>query len=239
MLLIAAYFLREKNLGDDTYLRRVRNLFLFVIAIYGGLATYELVMGIFFNSYIGFSSRIIFIVCIVVGLVVFYAISLIEKNYQLAKGERDKIQARLELGQAVQELLLPENRDGRFGDKDYRFYFEPAENMAVDWLTNWNFKEKELRLFIGDVTGKGPQAALAVSAIASVIEECKEREFSMDESIQAIHQRLFKLFKGKVGTLMNLFMHYAFDLWVDRTFPANPWCRYADDGAPRMRGRRS
>jgi len=39
--------------------------------------------------------------------------------------------------------------------------------------------------------------------------------------------------------LMNLFMHYAFDLWVTRTFPGNPWCRYADDGAPRTRGRRS
>lgn len=30
--------------------------------------------------------------------------------------------------------------------------------------------------------------------------------------------------------LMNLFMHYTFDLWMGREFPNLPWCRYADDG---------
>ena len=30
--------------------------------------------------------------------------------------------------------------------------------------------------------------------------------------------------------LANLFMHYTFDLWMTRTHPNLPWCRYADDG---------
>jgi RNA-directed DNA polymerase len=30
--------------------------------------------------------------------------------------------------------------------------------------------------------------------------------------------------------LSNLFLHYAFDLWMTRTRPGLPWCRYADDG---------
>ncbi|NKB61742.1 MAG: hypothetical protein GKR95_06250 [Gammaproteobacteria bacterium] len=30
--------------------------------------------------------------------------------------------------------------------------------------------------------------------------------------------------------LSNLFMHYAFDKWMERTFPSEPFCRYADDG---------
>jgi group II intron reverse transcriptase/maturase len=30
--------------------------------------------------------------------------------------------------------------------------------------------------------------------------------------------------------LSNLFLHYAFDLWMKRTLPDLPWCRYADDG---------
>jgi RNA-directed DNA polymerase len=30
--------------------------------------------------------------------------------------------------------------------------------------------------------------------------------------------------------LSNLFLHYAFDVWMRRTFPKVPWCRYADDG---------
>ena len=43
---------------------------------------------------------------------------------------------------------------------------------------------------------------------------------------------------GVVSPLLaNLFMHYAFDLWVDRTFPELPWCRYADDGLVHCRSR--
>lgn len=30
--------------------------------------------------------------------------------------------------------------------------------------------------------------------------------------------------------LSNLFLHYAFDVWITREFPSAPWCRYADDG---------
>jgi len=35
--------------------------------------------------------------------------------------------------------------------------------------------------------------------------------------------------------LANLFMHYAFDTWLEREFPAVTFERYADDGAPRAR----
>jgi RNA-directed DNA polymerase len=30
--------------------------------------------------------------------------------------------------------------------------------------------------------------------------------------------------------LANAFLHYVFDLWMTRTYPGLPWCRYADDG---------
>lgn len=30
--------------------------------------------------------------------------------------------------------------------------------------------------------------------------------------------------------LANLFLHYAFDVWMKGLYPNNPWCRYADDG---------
>jgi RNA-directed DNA polymerase len=35
--------------------------------------------------------------------------------------------------------------------------------------------------------------------------------------------------------LANIFLHYALDLWLVREFPAAPFERYADDGAPRTR----
>ena len=30
--------------------------------------------------------------------------------------------------------------------------------------------------------------------------------------------------------LSNLFLHYAFDVWMEKYHPGKPWCRYADDG---------
>lgn len=35
--------------------------------------------------------------------------------------------------------------------------------------------------------------------------------------------------------LSNLFLHYAFDVWMTRTYPQIPWCRYADDGLAHCR----
>ena len=36
---------------------------------------------------------------------------------------------------------------------------------------------------------------------------------------------------------MNLFMHYAFDCWMQRTYPQCPFARYADDGVVHCRSR--
>ncbi len=35
--------------------------------------------------------------------------------------------------------------------------------------------------------------------------------------------------------LANLFMHYAFDVWMRKNHPNNPWARYADDGIAHCR----
>jgi len=35
--------------------------------------------------------------------------------------------------------------------------------------------------------------------------------------------------------LMNLFMHYAFDKWMERSHPQNPFARYADDAVVHCR----
>ena len=37
--------------------------------------------------------------------------------------------------------------------------------------------------------------------------------------------------------LANLFLHYAFDMWLQRNYPKNPFERYADDSAPRAQRR--
>jgi len=37
--------------------------------------------------------------------------------------------------------------------------------------------------------------------------------------------------------LANLFLHYVFDVWMQRHYPQNPWARYADDGLVHCRTR--
>jgi RNA-directed DNA polymerase len=53
-----------------------------------------------------------------------------------------------------------------------------------------------------------------------------------------------KLVKRTLGTpqggvispiLSNLFLHYAFDVWMSRNHQDKPWCRYADDGIAHCR----
>lgn len=44
---------------------------------------------------------------------------------------------------------------------------------------------------------------------------------------------------GVVSPLLsNLFLHYAFDLWMAREFPKIPFCRYADDGLIHCRSKK-
>ena len=42
---------------------------------------------------------------------------------------------------------------------------------------------------------------------------------------------------GVSPLLANLFLHYAFDMWMSRTYAGVPLERYADDGVPRRHGR--
>ena len=37
--------------------------------------------------------------------------------------------------------------------------------------------------------------------------------------------------------LANLFLHHVFDKWMEKHYPDNPWCRYADDGLVHARNR--
>ena len=60
-------------------------------------------------------------------------------------------------------------------------------------------------------------------------------------SLQTADGTLVKRHKGTPQggvispVLSNLFMHYAFDVWMTRTHPHLPWCRYADDGVVHCR----
>jgi len=132
---------------------------------------------------------------------------------ELSEARIETLEGRLALAKTVQQLLLPKSLEGVTGDYRYSFYYEPAEQMSGDWLNIWHDEETGgFHLLFGDVVGKGPQAALAVSAIASMMSDAKVRNLSMEECILGINRHLRLLFKGHINSTLS-----AITLNTDRT----------------------
>lgn len=121
---------------------------------------------------------------------------------QQVEQELQDIEERMDLAKSVQELLLPAERNGFFSRFEFGFHYEPADKMSGDWMNIWDVGPDEKRLIFGDVVGKGPQAALAASAVACVIAECRHEQTSMETCIDRINTRLLDLFKGKINTTL-------------------------------------
>ena len=110
-----------------------------------------------------------------------------------------QLQERIESGRQIQDLLMPRQMCGEFGPFRYRFFYEPAEKMAGDWFFIWP-RGDELTLLIGDVVGKGPQAAVAVAAVITLLNECMEADNTMEEAMCFLNKRLGHLFRHHVNT---------------------------------------
>jgi serine phosphatase RsbU (regulator of sigma subunit) len=115
----------------------------------------------------------------------------------LVENELKAVNERLELGRTVQSMLLPPSMQGEFGRFSFRYYYDPAEKMSGDWLNIWR-SERQNHLFLGDVVGKGPQAALAVAAIASVINDSKFHGLTIAQTIERINCQLIDLFQKHI-----------------------------------------
>jgi RNA-directed DNA polymerase len=68
-----------------------------------------------------------------------------------------------------------------------------------------------------------------ISWVLLYVERWLKAPIAQDEILQARDKGTPQ--GGVVSPLLaNLFLHYAFDKWCDRTLPQIPFCRYADDG---------
>jgi hypothetical protein len=107
--------------------------------------------------------------------------------------------ARLELGRAVQALLLPKVHTGRHGEFAYEFVYKPAPVIGGDWLYVGT-EGDEQRLVFGDVLGSGAQAALGVAAIVSFLHEARGRGLTLTDVGNFLNARLLELFGRQVTT---------------------------------------
>lgn len=126
---------------------------------------------------------------------------------EIVEKELASVNERLELARTVQTMLLPSSLAGEALGIAYKYYYEPAEKMSGDWLNVWRTEDR-VHLFIGDVVGKGPQAALGVAVIAGMINDCRLQGKTVLECIERINLQLFDLFHGHITTTLSV-LSYA------------------------------
>ncbi len=139
-----------------------------------------------------------FALLVLADLVIFHRAHYEEKRRRVASTREERVNASHDLGVAVQELLLSKERDGRFGMFVYQLLFEPKASGGA-WIYFWE-RAGERRFFVGEVNGRGAQAALGVAAVISTLHECKAHGDALDVALAAVDERLATLFERQVTT---------------------------------------
>ena len=187
--LLARRFARDKFLG-----------ILFIVAFlpsYVCLALFGLMLYGFFG-HVGALLGLMNIGGAYTAIVLAWTLSIRLKRHLMQITSTDESIA---LGRAVQDLLLPSESQADFAHFTYRFCYAPFEgSMSGDWIQCWWRRNGDFCMVLGDVTGKGPQAAIAVAAIATVVNAAKQQGMDVDEVIAEIDDTLYSLFDGKVFT---------------------------------------
>ena len=141
----------------------------------------------------------VFFVCVVLQQLLSSLVAGSSARRQLI--ERTKIQSSVELGRSVQDLLLPERLSGQSAGFDYLFVYKPFENqMSGDWINAWKTSDGAHHFIVGDVVGKGPQAALAVASITTTIKAMIRADQGVQTTLQAVDQMLREVFSGHVSS---------------------------------------
>ena len=110
------------------------------------------------------------------------------------------IESQLELGRTVQSFLLPHKMKDNFCNSEYEFYFSPAQEMSGDWFADFMLPDGGKILFVGDVTGKGPPAALAVSSIITILSEYCSKHSEVGEILDGLNRNLFTNYQGNMAS---------------------------------------
>ena len=107
----------------------------------------------------------------------------------------------LELGRNVQDLLIERSGHSVKDGWDLVIHYEPyLGRMSGDWIMRWETPDGSQHLLFGDVTGKGPQAALTVAMVASVVSSQARNQASARLCIEELNKALFHACNGSVST---------------------------------------
>lgn len=123
-----------------------------------------------------------------------------DEEFRRQQEEREKLRLAeaLLIGKTAQELLLPMEIERRHGDIQLTYRCQPHITMAGDWMDSWQCPDGRVVVLIGDVSGKGPSAAIAMASIMTLTQEFRVRGVGLKEAVEAMSPRIFDLFKGSI-----------------------------------------
>jgi hypothetical protein len=117
--------------------------------------------------------------------------------------DKAKLTESIALGRSIQDLLLPPDLSGSLPAASYEFRYEPCQGlMSGDWIYHWEDRLGVHHFALGDVTGKGPQAALAVAIINTLLQQVAEQGGTAQDAAQFINANLCRNFHGQVTTTL-------------------------------------
>lgn len=121
-------------------------------------------------------------------------------HQRFLQNQLQNLDDRLELAQSVQTTLLPTQMSGSRGNALWNCKYVSAERLAGDWIFLSDGRHQKTTFFLGDVTGKGPAAALAVAAIVSLLRKKDFEPSSLDATVRELNIHIYNLFRGNVGS---------------------------------------
>lgn len=165
---------------------------------------------------------------------------LIERALRLEE-EKTNIQLteRLNLGRAVQQILLPPLGAQEHGPFVFSMSYTPSQEMSGDWIYVWGQNKAQKRIFIGDVVGKGPSAAIPVAILIGILGECERVEMTMEATFQHLNRRILELFDREVTCSCSAIVMYEQSTKVELYNAGSPGWFYRSTGKARHISMRS
>lgn len=165
---------------------------------------------------------------------------LVERALRLEEEKTNlQLAERLNLGRAVQQILLPPVGSQDHGPFTFAMSYTPNQEMSGDWIYIWGKNKAQKRIIIGDVVGKGPSAAIPVAILIGILGECERAEMSMEDTFHHLNRRVLELFDKEVTCSCSAIVMNQDSLEIELFNAGSPGWFYRSDGKARHISMRS
>ena len=136
-----------------------------------------------------------------VDLVMFHrGFKVANKQAETERQRREFLEQSMELGLTMQKMLMEPTAAEPSSRMKLSVHFEAMEGMAGDWILR-NIHDKGVSwLAIGDVVGKGPQAAVAATSILTTIKIAARQTVNVTAALEWADHQLYDSFSGAISS---------------------------------------